>query len=355
MAKEWYLLKTPHDQISGYEDEALNDFCEESFYEVLESEISDDVELCNYDLSICTPMRAVVQNNVQDTRLKTLSRAVLLPIGSCKAGMYIKYKNRYWLVIGLVDDNKMYEKAIVTLCNYLLTWINNKKQIVQRWVNAASASQYNNGETSTQSYFVRSDQLLILMPDDNECLMLQQGQRFIMDKRCKMYEEEFEGSVLYDTSKSVITYQLTRSDSILYDYQDSGHYEFMAYQDEQHENDGYYVIDGKGYWLCEKPDIEDETAILSSEIEFDTLEIFNGLDAGIFKAVFYDDNGDVADVSPQWDIECDFLDNLTVEYDGNSVCISVDNKELINKSFELSLGAENYETISVTVTIRAFI
>lgn len=352
LAKEWYLLKTPHDQISGYEEEALYDFAEESFSEILDTSIASDVEICNYDLSVCTPMRAVIQNNVQDTKLKTLSREMLVPIGTCKAGMYVKYKDRYWLIVGLVDDNTMYEKAILVLCNYLLTWINSKNQIIQRWVNAASASQYNNGETSNKFMFVRSDQLLVLMPGDNESLMLEQGHRFIMDKRCKIYEEEFDDTVLQDTSKPVITYELTRSDSILYDYQDSGHYEFMAYQDEQHENDGYYVINGKGYWLCEKPNME--SSALSSKIEFDSLDIFNGVGASIFTSKFYDENGEIVNVTPQWDIDCDFKDELIIDYSDNSIYISVENKKLINKSFQLSLSADNYETVSVTLTIRAF-
>lgn len=355
MAKEWYLLKTPHDQLSGYEDDALYDFAEESFYEILETSIATDVELCNYDLSVCITIRAVIQNNVQDTRLKTLNREMLVPIGTCKAGMYIKYKNRYWLIVGLVDDNTMYEKAVMVLCNYLLSWLNSKNQIVQRWINATSASQYNNGETGVQAYFVRSDQLLILMPDDDECLLIQQGQRFIMDKRCKVYERGFDDSVLVDTSKSVVTYKLTRSDSILYDYQDSGHYEFMAYQDEQHEDDGYYVVDGKGYWLCGKPVVEDKSAVLSSKIEYDSLEVFNGVDVSTFTARFYDENGDEVNATPQWDIKCDFVNDLTIEYVDNSICISANNKKLINKSFELSLIAEGYKTVSVTVTIRAFI
>lgn len=51
MAKEWYLLKTPHDQLSGFEDDALNDFAQEGFEEALDSSIAVDIELCNYDLS----------------------------------------------------------------------------------------------------------------------------------------------------------------------------------------------------------------------------------------------------------------------------------------------------------------
>lgn len=333
----------------------MNDFSEESFSEILGSSFAYNVELCNYDLSECKTIRAVILNNTQDTRLKTLSREMLVPIGTCKAGMYVKYKNRYWLIISLVDDNTMYEKAIMTLCNYFLTWINDKGKIIQRWVNAASASQYNNGETSNKFMFVRSDQLLVLTPDDDECLKLQQGKRFIMDRRCEVYEREFDDSVKIDVSKPVLTYKLTRSDSILYDYQDSGHHEIMIYQDEQHEDDGYYVIDGKGYWLCEKPNIEDKSEVLLSKIEYDSLEVFNGVGASIFTAKFYDKSGNVAtQVIPRWDVECDFVEDLQIEYVDNSIFISVNNKKLINKSFELFLNASGYETSNVIITIRAF-
>lgn len=356
MAKEWYLLKSPHDQLSGFEDDALYDFAQEGFEEALESSIAVDIELCNYDLSVCQPMRAIIQHNVDDTKLKTLSRELYLPIGTCKAGMYVKYKGRYWLIVGLVDDNTMYEKGVMVLCNYLLTWQTKDKRIIQRWANITSASQYNNGETGISFYYtIRSDQLLILTPNDNDCVMLNSGQRFIIDKHCSIYEKDFDGDISYDTSKPVITYELTRCDSALYDYQDSGHYEFIATQDEQHKNDGYYMIQGKGYWLCEEPSPEDKNVVLSSKIEYDSLEIFNGLEPCVFISKFFDAEGNEADIDPQWKIICDFVDQLDVEHVDNSICISADNKNLINKSFELSLSAEGYETASVTVIIKSFL
>ena len=356
MARNWYLLRPPYDQLSGFEDDALNEFAQDGFAEALDTGIAENVELYNYDLSICKPMRAIIQNKLQDTKLKTLSREMLVPIGTCKAGMYVKYKERFWLIVGLVDNNIMYEKAILTLCNYLLTWLNSDKKIIQRWASASSASQYNNGETGNQFFTVRSDQLLILMPDDEESLMLDSGTRFIIDRRCQVYEKRFAPDVLCDTSKPVSVYKLTRSDSVLYNYQDSGHYEFMAYQDEQHKEDGYYVIDGKGYWLCGKPAEEDnKTTLLSSTIDYDSLEIFNNLDPGVFTAIFCDADGNEVNVKPKWGIYCDFVDKLNVDYINNSIYISVNDKNLINKSFDLFLSAEGYDTVGVTVTIRAFI
>lgn len=354
MSKEWYLLKSPHSQLSGFEDEALNDFAQEGFQEALESSIAVDIELCNYDLSVCESMKAIVQHNVDDTKLKTLSREVYLPIGTCKAGMYVKYKDRYWLIVGLVDNNTMYEKGIMVFCNYLLTWQTKDKRIVQRWANITSASQYNNGTTGINFYTLRSDQLLILTSNDDDCVLLTTGQRFVIDKRCSIYEKNFNDDIVCDTSKPILTYEFTRADSVLYDYQDSGHCEFMVVQDEQHKNDGYYVIDGKGYWLCGEPDIEDKNMLLSSKIEYDSLEIFNGLEPCVFISKFFDAEGNQVDVEPKWEIICDFADQLDVDYVDNSICISADNKKLINKSFELSLSAEGYETISITVVIKAF-
>lgn len=356
MAQEWYLMKSPYDQLSGYESEALNSFATEGFSEILDSDVAVNVELCNFDLSECTTIKVVVQNNVPNTKLQTTSRQFLLPIGTCKAGMYIKYKDKYWLIVGFVDDNMMYEKAIGVLCNYLLTWLNDKDEVIQRWVSASSAAQYNNGETSTKYYYIKSDQLLIAMPDDDESLMIGEGYRCIIDKRCTLYEKNFDSNVLVDTSKPVITYTLTRADSVLFDYQGSGHYEFMATQDEQHKDDGYYVINGKGYWLCKPIDTSTLSKTpLTAEIITESYEIYNQLEPVLFMAKFYDANENEVNVEHEWTITSDFTDALIIDRYENTISISVDNKALVNKSFILSLSADGYETVSKTITIKAFI
>lgn len=355
MAKEWYLLKSPHSQLSGFEDEALNNFAEEGFLEALNSEIAVDIELCNYNLSDCKIIRAIIQNTVQDTKLKSLNRLLFVPIGTCKAGMYVKYKDRFWLITGLVDDNGMYEKAVMQICNYCLSWINDSGMLIQRWANVTSASQYNNGETSTYNYSVRSDQLMILTPDDDECLLLDQGKRFIIDRRCKVYEKNFPESIEKDTSKPVLVYQLTRADSVLFDYQDSGHYAFMAYQDEQREQDGYYVIDGKGYWLCEDVKYSGITNKLASEIECESTEIYAGLEPCEFIAKFYDQEKNPVRIDPIWNINCDFKDDLDIVYVEDTILISANNPKLVNKSFELSLHGTGYEPVTILVTIKAFL
>lgn len=355
MAKEWYLMNANFDTVSGFESEDFSLSATDAFEEAVASSLGADVEICNYDLSVRKKIRVIIQGNVQDTKLKSLQRAMLSPIGTCHTGQYVYYKKRYWLIVGLVDDNGIYEKSILALCNYLLTWKNSKGDIIQRWANVSSASQYNHGETSTRNYFIRSDQVLILTPDDEECLLINHKQRFIIDKRCEVYEKNFPDDTIVDTSKPVITYELTRTDNVLFSYQDSGHYEFMAYQGEKHETDGYYVVDGKGYWLCDVPDQTNKNTVLSCFIECEAPEIYSELEPSVFYAKFYDSEGNIANILPQWEINCDFKDSLNVEYIENSISISVDDNKLINKSFELSLFAEGYEKTTIIVTIKAFI
>lgn len=351
MAKEWYLLTPPYSQFGGYEEEALNEFTE-----ILDSNIATDVELCNYDLSIVTPIRAVIQNRVQDTKLQSLTRHMLVPIGTCKAGMYVKYKNRYWLIVGLVDDNTMYEKAVLALCNWQLTWINTEGKIIQRWANVTSASQYNNGETGMQFYVVRSDQLMVAIPDDDESILIEDGCRFVIDKRCLVYEKTINDDVVCDKHYQLITYKLTRSDSVIYNYGDSGHSGFIATQDEQHDDDGFYRVNGKGYWLCQAPTQDDDkNLLLSCDISSESDIIYNGLEPAIFTAEFFDSKGKLTSVEPEWKIVCDFSDKLEVTFVDNFICISVNDAKLINKSFELFLSGDGYEKTSKTVVIKAFI
>ena len=188
--------------------------------------------------------------------------------------------------------------------------------------------------------------------------MLDESVRFIIDKRIEYYEQEIPEGTEVDTSFSLITYECTRNDSVLYNYIDSGHYEMLVTQSEQHNGDGYYKIGDKGYWLCsheitdtdtEQDDGQDTpTGVITAKIITDSDKLYIGLGATEFTAVFTQD-GQVIDIEPEWIIDCDFVDKLQVDNINNTICISVDNYDLLNKSFELFL--RGYEDDKVKVTI----
>lgn len=355
MAVEWYLLKSPYDQLSGYESEALNDFGAEGFLEALDSDVALDVELYNYDLSECTKLRAIFNNRLTDTKLKTLVRHLLVPVGTCHAGMYAKVKGRFWIITGIVDDNGIYEKAILQICNYQITWLDDDGHVQQRWANITSASQYNNGEHANETYIIRSDQLMVVIPDDDKSLMLRQNMRFVIDRRCRIYEKQIPDDVTKNTSFPLITYDITRVDSVLYDYQDSGLFEFMLTQDEQRDTDGYYVIDGKGYWLCYEPEETEDISPLTCKIVSDGDIIYYDLEPSVFIAKFYNSSGEeVSGVTPIWNIDGELKDLLDVSEIGNDISIEANNRKLLNKEFSISLSADGYEADTLQVVVRAF-
>lgn len=355
MSTEWYLLKDGYGTVSGFEDDAIEDYGAEAFAELLETDVAETVEIANYDLSERFEARVVVQNNLQDTRLKTLNRIMLCPIGTCHAGMYVYYRDKYWLITGLVDNNGVYEKAIMMICNWLLSWIDDDGDIHQRWVCVESASQYNNGETNNKFYFIRTDQVMVYMPDDDISLMLNSGKRFIIDRRCDVYERTFSSDVECDTSKPVIVYDITRTDSVLYNYQESGYFQVLMTQCEQHETDGYYVVDGTGYWLCDKPNMKQWKYTPYCAIEGDSDTLYIGIEPIIYEARFYNANGEITSAEPQWSIEDGFSDQIEITTTENAIILSASPDALANQTFSLILTADGFESATKEITIKYFI
>lgn len=360
MAKDWYLMNTNHDTVSGFESDDFENFASDALDEALASSVATEVEICNYDLSIRTKARVIVEGNVQDTKLNSLKRRLITKIGATKAGQYIYYKDRYWLIEGVVDDNGLYDKGVMTICNYKLSWLNEDGNPVSRWCFVTSASQYNSGETSTQFMYIRTDQVMIVLPNDEESMLIPHGKRVVIDERCKIYEKRMSQDITVNTSNPLLTWEVTRQDNVLFSYQDSGHAQYMIRQDEQHNEDGYYVIDGVGYWLCEQPPaaeetLADDTIEKSCRIVCEAPAVYCGGGETVFNSVFYAGNVEDTEAEPTWEINCGFVDKLSVEYVDNSICISADNEKLIGKSFELSLHSDGYDDVSIVVGIKALI
>jgi len=356
MAKSWYLIEgASYNSISGFEGENVS---QNSFIELLSSNIGYDIEILKYDLTLKKKTRAISENNTPDTELKTTRRNLLVPIGSAKAGDYVKYKNKYWLVTGLVDDNFVYSKLIISLCNYFLTWMKSNGSIVQRWVVVNSASQYNNGETNSQNFFnIRTDQLMIMSPCDEDCLTIDYGQRFIIDKRCSVYEKYITNETV-KTDFSLDIYRLTRSDATVNDYQDGeGYLKFFVSQNEKRNTDGYYVVNGKGYWLCKDNDIQISQTTNNVEIiPSDDFIVYCG--SGIkstFTSIFTKSDGTIDNISPTWEIQSSFNEKIITNKSSNNISILVNDEKLANKSFNLTLSADSYEPVTKKIIIKSFI
>ena len=265
--QEWYLIDRPSTTSGGYENEAFNDYRNDAMYDMLETELASTVTLHNYDLSVSTEIRCIIQGNSADTQLKSMERIGLFVRGTVKAGMYIFFENKYWLITGYPSYNGIYEKAVMQLCQYKLRWQNADGEIIERWCNTTSASKYDTGETGGSTIILTSDNLTLLLPNDDESLDLD-GKRVFIDKR---------------KINPTKVYKITRTDSVLYDYveEHGGVLSFIADKTELNTN-----TDNQELRICDyidpttpsDPDENpDETTVLTDDVKATITGIIRGM------------------------------------------------------------------------------
>lgn len=310
MAKEWYLMNssTRPNSLGGFENQGFLDYKDDAFAETLETDIADTVLLCNFDLTAKRPIRAIIQGNTADTQLKSMERTILAPIGTLQAGNYIFFEDEYWLVNGRPGNNKIYEKATLIECQYLLRWQNARGKIIERWINLTSASKYDVGENGNNIIMLSSNNFTIQIPNDFESLNLD-GKRVFIDQ---------------NKQKPSKVFKLTRNDDSLYFYNSHGGVlNFIASKTELNDEK-----DNKRLMICDYitpslPPFDEETGgfiedtkidespvLLTSEIKYrGKAELKTGGNYKMITGVFKDKDCKELDTIGNWSVIT--IDELT--------------------------------------------
>lgn len=331
--QEWYLLNqnTRPNATGGFENDMFLENKDDAFAEALETDIAVSVILYNSDLSNGKNIRCIVQGNTADTQLKSLERTVLFPIGTVKAGMYVFFENRYWLVIGYPGNNGIYEKVTIVLCQYLLRWQNSDGNIVERWCNAVSASKYDVGENGNYTITLSSNTYTILIPGDSECLNLDRKRVFI-DKK-KINPEK--------------VFKMTRTDDILYDYGDEYHGSVLSFIADKTELN--LKTDNQELGICDYIDTDhkeyedDKNSIFAKIIGSDSIKIKR---KKIYYAKFYSDKNCTVETECSnftWDVSDDIQIEKTIHE--NSIEILISDEGYVGKNLFLKI-ISNSQTIS---------
>lgn len=182
MAKSWYLMTRPLFN-SGLEKEEFENYSQDGFEEALESFISSDIEIYDQNFILLQSLKSIVQNVTADTESSSFIRQILIPIGNLKTGYYVKYNDSFWLIKDIVDNNGVYEKAIMFFCNYKMNFISDVSgEIVSYPVYMKNATQYNSGETAREQETIGSSKFLIFIPYNEETIKIDHGKRFLIDK-----------------------------------------------------------------------------------------------------------------------------------------------------------------------------
>lgn len=321
--KEWYLLTsdTRPNSIGGYENDAFIDYKDDAFQEALQTDVATTVTLYNSDLSESKEIRCIVQGNTADTQLKSLERIVLVPIGTLKAGMYILFEDRYWLITGYPGNNKIYEKATMILCQYKLRWQDDTGKIIERWANFTSASKYDTGHSGNQTIMLTSNNFTIWIPEDDDSATLDTRRVFI-DR---------------DEVHPTKVFEITRSDDVLYLFGEAhgGILSFIADKDELN-----LEVDRPDLGLCDykeptplPPEPDETTDLLAAIIGSNKLKC--GFDRD-YTVEFKNSNGDIQqNVEFVWNVVSDF--NIKQTAKDNFITLFVDDESCIGNSFLLQV------------------
>ena len=225
--------------------------------------------------------------------------------------------------------------------------INSVGKIIERWINATSASKYDIGENATSTIVLTSDNLSILLPNDKESLNLY-GKRVFIDKRTPPEK----------------VYKITRSDDVLYDYgEHGGVVSFIADKTEFNPN-----TDRQDLKLCDYIDgiyecFDEDNDVLvpiPNEAPVSSVNISGSrtLKVGIprtYDVAFMDKMGnkiDCNDILFKWNIDADFVKLLNQNND--TIELLVDDESCIDKSFVLSVVMDEKSVADIEITIIEF-
>lgn len=245
MAQEWTNFSPSPTYTNGnVENVDFNFFSQSYFQDIAESPLGIEVKIYKQRPSntehepIC--IKGVVQQVTSDGEDASKKRQILCPIGILESGDYVFYKGRYWIIVGLVDDNGFYAKAVMYYCNWLLKFQcpHLCGDIVEYPVYCQNAVQYNNGVTTTAQLQVGSNQNLIYIQGNEETLSVKRDARFLIDK-----------DVVTPTA-----FKLTRIDNTSYNFKDKGILSWMVVECQtEFINDD--ILNGVAGYLDKNKDI----------------------------------------------------------------------------------------------------
>lgn len=143
-----------------------------------------------------------------------------MPGESLVCGTYVEWMGNTWLITELDAQCEVYQSALMVQCNYTLKWINGSGEIVSRLVNVIDGTKYLTGEyynrVAVPNMTVGDARLQLTMPYDEETVLLNRNQRFIIDLDDATEPQTFELSKINRTGKvfnghGVFVHMLTES------------------------------------------------------------------------------------------------------------------------------------------------
>ncbi len=239
--------------------------------------------------------------------------------------IYDSSKDEYLICTESFDINGIHWQGKFTMCNWMLKWQNEAGEVLEYPCHDMNTTQYNSGEQSNKQITIGSSQHMLTLPCDENTVILNNPQRFYLDRNMS----------------NPTSFIVTQNDTTSYNYGKKGLVKVTVMEyPNNHDTDriDLGICDYKS-----KDDVKVDTStnhyVFEPVISYDTRIIKSGGDSQVFIGKFYDDlKNEITNITPKWNIVCDFLDELEVDESNNQISISIDNDDYIDEEFKLVLS-----------------
>lgn len=308
--QDWYLIRKPPVYLSGYETEDFDFYASDGFDELANSFLGTDIILYDENLHSIYEGRGIIQNRTADSYTNSVNRQILIShtLGDRVHYVYDKNEDVYWLVNAPVSRNGFYSKLIAWYCKYRLRFISPiSGRVVEYPIYTVNSTQYNSGETDGQKITVGSAQHLIYLPYNEETALIDNGVRFLLDKRTTI----------------PTAYRLTQVDSTSYGFQEQSILQWTVLEDQFSpltDNKELMVADyyvaNLGYELTIDNVGSELSLAIGNEFQAFVSVYFNGTKVDPVGIVWKSSDAQVAEVSQDGKITIlsEGQSEITVEY-----------------------------------------
>lgn len=238
--------------------------------------------------------------------------------------LYLKDMDRYYLCTESFNLDKIHYQGKLTLCNWTLKWQNEQGKILNYPCVDINSTQYNSGESYSSPLTVGSSQHLIILPCDENTVVINTPQRFYLDKNYK----------------NPTSFIVTQNDTTSYAIGKKGLVRVTLYQYPKDEN-----TDRPDLGICDYKEISNVENTHTYYIKYNTNIVKSGGNKQIYTIA---SNGDEIDYNIlDWNIVADSTirnDILTIK-EKNQISIWINNDDLISEFFKLQLINKNTKEI----------
>lgn len=135
-----------------------------------------------------------------------------LPGESLPHGSIVDWESQKWLITQINAHDEFCSEGVMQQCNYYLKWLDDKGNVIGRWVVVADGTKYLIGEKTEDIMAIGDARIAVTIGKDKDTNKLKRGDRFLIDDM---------------DSDDVLAYEITKPNKLFNVYNGHGVFRFI--------------------------------------------------------------------------------------------------------------------------------